>query len=408
MLDTLLHKEVLFRTHGKDLSFSLSMGLFSSNDIDTGSILLIDELIAHADIAAMDRVLDAGCGVGTLGITLKALYPGLEVTATDRDALALAVTAHNAEKNGTPIMTAPGLDTLIWDGDHDGFIGSEGSYDLVMTNIPAKAGAPVLKRFLQNGLFQLTDTGIFAFVIVDTLNSFAEQMCAELSCEIIHKHDGPRHTVFLLRRTEETVCPLDTGFPGVYARCTAEFSVGKSSYTLDTAYSIPGFDTVPYEAALGMAMAEKHVGTSLAVWNPGQGHAAVGLLKEGGVREVCLAGRDLLALLISRHSIARYGNGATVSIIHTHSITEFLSIWHMPHSQPQGLLVIFPDPIPLVPFRSLVESSYLVAEKKVNASIILASKSSVLAPFTRGLPGFILKGSKKKNGFRAIFLQNLY
>ncbi len=109
MIEHLINKKVRYRIGGKDLSFALSMGLFSSNAVDTGSDLFLHTILEHLDITAFTSLLDAGCGVGTIALAMKALYPHLEVTASDRDALALAVTHRNAEANDLAITTVPGL-----------------------------------------------------------------------------------------------------------------------------------------------------------------------------------------------------------------------------------------------------------------------------------------------------------
>ncbi len=411
MLDNMFNKEVHYRSHGKDLSFSLSMGLFSSNAIDAGSRLLIDTLIASVDLSKMNTALDAGCGVGTLCVTLKALFPNLDMTATDRDALALVVSEHNAQKNGLTISTAPGLDTLIYDEESGGFKGKEDHFDLIMTNIPAKAGAPVLNRFLQNGLSQLTDSGVFAFVIVDTLADYAQEMCEEFTQDIVLRHDGKRHSVFIIRKEPDIPYSSDTEFPGAYVRGREKFSLKKHSYTIDTVYNIPGFDTIPYDAAIGVKMASAQASESLTIWNPGQGHYAMGILiqdKKKRIGTVHLAGRDLLALKISEYSVKKKFPRVQIYIHHLHSIAECLTNRHMPLTDKKNLLIITPDPVPLVPFISLVESSQAITDKVIKSDMIIASRSSLMASFSKGITGFTLSDSKKKHGFRAILFKNLY
>ncbi|HEY6728539.1 MAG TPA: class I SAM-dependent methyltransferase, partial [Polyangiaceae bacterium] len=47
-------------------------------------------LLDQAQLAAAARVLDVGCGTGSLLIALKRAYPGLEAMGADPDAKALA------------------------------------------------------------------------------------------------------------------------------------------------------------------------------------------------------------------------------------------------------------------------------------------------------------------------------
>ena len=87
-------------------------------------------------------ILDLGCGTGVLGLALAKHYAA-ELTARDRDALALAVTAHNAASNGLACRTAGGVDTANLDGTREG-----GPFQLVVSNLPAKAGEPVLAHMI--------------------------------------------------------------------------------------------------------------------------------------------------------------------------------------------------------------------------------------------------------------------
>ena len=98
-----------------------------------------------ADAAERGRlrsILDLGCGTGVLGLALAKHYAA-ELTARDRDALALTVTAHNAAGNGVTCTTRGGLDTGNLDGTRE-----PGPFQLVVTNLPAKAGAPVLAHMM--------------------------------------------------------------------------------------------------------------------------------------------------------------------------------------------------------------------------------------------------------------------
>ena len=89
-ITALVNKQVPFKFHGEKLKFDLSMGLFSSFDIDAGSRLLLKTLAKHADLDnfensnASSNVIDTGCGTGVLGICLKKKYPGLNIRFQDR------------------------------------------------------------------------------------------------------------------------------------------------------------------------------------------------------------------------------------------------------------------------------------------------------------------------------------
>jgi 16S rRNA (guanine1207-N2)-methyltransferase len=389
-----MYKEIRYRFHGRDLFFALSMGLFSSNTIDSGSELLLKHLPELIKPDSVQRVLDTGCGTGVIGIALKSAFPHLEVDALDRDALAVAATRLNAEKNKLEISAYPGLDAQVLTPP---FLGSdhqltsiENAYDLIVSNIPAKAGYDGHVRFFRNGLANLAENGTLAIVIVDTLGERAEQIAAQLQAPITFKVDGPRHSVYFFSKPQLPVSH-ELSFPGSYKRQSCTFD----TYTLDTVYDIPGFDTPSFDEQL----MGKHVDisgcTGITCWNPRQGHAVLSLLAAHTIKQVHLAGRDLLALLISAHNIRRSRPECTIEIEHCISIDSI--------SHTEDALIILPDPIPNIPWTSQLD-------KLEGTSPILAvsAKSSTLSPLDKGLSGYKKRVSKKSRGFRVIVFNSLY
>ena len=73
------------------------------------------------------RALDLGCGAGAGALTLAALYPRAEVTATDINEKALRLAALNASLAGVPNVTFRNSDL---------FSDTEGTYDLIVANPP--------------------------------------------------------------------------------------------------------------------------------------------------------------------------------------------------------------------------------------------------------------------------------
>ena len=88
-----------FQFMGKKLSFYLSLGLFSSFGVDSGTRLLMKTIAKQNIIPKNGTILDSGCGTGTIALSIKKRFPELDVTATDRDALAIRFTGMNAELN---------------------------------------------------------------------------------------------------------------------------------------------------------------------------------------------------------------------------------------------------------------------------------------------------------------------
>lgn len=72
-------------------------------------VALKRRLIAQAQLAAGQRVLDLGAGTGTLTIMLKQTYPGAEVTGLDGDLAVLARAREKATAAGVRIRFDQGL-----------------------------------------------------------------------------------------------------------------------------------------------------------------------------------------------------------------------------------------------------------------------------------------------------------
>jgi ubiquinone/menaquinone biosynthesis C-methylase UbiE len=74
------------------------------------------ELVVQAELQPGDRVLDVGCGTGSLAILIKRLVPGVEVVGLDPDEKALARAARKARRAGVAIRFDRGFsDALDYD-----------------------------------------------------------------------------------------------------------------------------------------------------------------------------------------------------------------------------------------------------------------------------------------------------
>jgi SAM-dependent methyltransferase len=269
---------------GQSLRFALSQSLFSSHDIDRGSRLLLKAVCRRLPAASFGSVLDMGCGVGVLGLSLKKLYPQADLYLSDRDALALGFAGLNAGTNR--------LEPVRF-GGHLGFAGLEGEdFDLIVSNLPAKAGPPVLRHFLDTFSACLKPGGLFVLVIVNTL----EELVASGLREIVFRERGGEHTVFCCRRQAAS----GPGDLAPYIRGRFSFSARGRSYSLETVYNLPDFDTLGHETMAMLELLERFParGRTL-IWNPGQGH--IPLAVDGA--SLTLGSRDLLQLAVSARNL---------------------------------------------------------------------------------------------------------
>jgi ubiquinone/menaquinone biosynthesis C-methylase UbiE len=83
--------------------FDLLLPLYDPLTRLLGADALRRQLIERADVRPGQRVLDIGCGTGTLAIAAKTLCPGTEVSAIDPDARALERARRKAAKAGVTV-----------------------------------------------------------------------------------------------------------------------------------------------------------------------------------------------------------------------------------------------------------------------------------------------------------------
>lgn len=303
--DAYFHKTVSFNAWTHRLQFRTSQELFSSHDIDTGSKLLL-RTIVEGGYDGMKRILDLGCGYGALGLTLKSLYPDSLVHLTDRDALAVDYARQNAVLNGlddTQIYGSLGYDDVQRD-----------DFNLIVTNIPGKAGENVIAGLLQEARYYLAPGGLVAIVVVSPLESLVEKVLADTpGAAIILKRNRPGHTVFHYRFSGDHA-PLKPALSalerGIYHRQKATTRLDELEYTLQTAYGLKEFDSLSYGSQMlikALADLRGRDFTRVVVLNPGQGHVPAALWQLLHPQKIALVDRDLLALRYSHSNLVTNG-----------------------------------------------------------------------------------------------------
>lgn len=101
------------------------------------------ELLRQAAIEGNHRVLDIGCGTGTLVIAIKQRFPAAEITGIDPDPKALARARQKAERAGVAVRFEQGFAGELPFGD--------GSFDRVLSSfmfhhLPAEQREKVLRQ----------------------------------------------------------------------------------------------------------------------------------------------------------------------------------------------------------------------------------------------------------------------
>ena len=391
-----VNKTVSLRYFGKQSDFHLSHGLFSSNDVDAGTRLLLKALAARLDLPTLSSALDVGCGMGVIGVSIAQVAPAASVAFQDRDALAVAFARENAAANN--VRNADFLCGLALWG-----LG-ERVFDLVVSNLPAKAGRPVLESFFRSVPRTLTANGACAIVIVSPLEQLARDSIQASGCLLFHAESTGRHTVFLFRRPSIITVPEEPQESlAPYLRKRQRFSTGTIEYELETAYNLPDFDTLGYAAELAQEVLPPAAIKGKALfWNPGQGHLPVyaETKRPGGFTTVRLAGRDALEMAISERNLLSAGRKG----VQTFLVATEAGMAETVGAESIDMLCAFARAVPKAPWNfDLVQS----AEKLLcpGGLFLVAGESTEVFRVLDLCRGFKLQDSRKKFGFRAALLQ---
>jgi len=140
---------------GREYSIHSLPGVFSYDEIDEGTYLLIDNLIVPNGA----RVLDFGCGYGIIGLVASSLGAS-QVDMVDSNIMAVASTVENIHRNGLKGVSAFADDGLSWARDH--------TYNMLVSNPPFHNGKEVdysvAKVFIEQAHRVLINSGRLTLV----------------------------------------------------------------------------------------------------------------------------------------------------------------------------------------------------------------------------------------------------
>ncbi len=400
ILDYYSNKEVAFRFNGKSLSFFLSQSLFSSFDIDEGTKLLLKTLNKNSTAKSGSSILDMGCGTGVLGLSLKKSIPDCTVTLQDRDALASYFTQLNAEKNGISDVAIHTSLAFTCPSDK--------KYDLIVSNLPAKAGIPVLKHMMEELLFHLAGQGTGAVVIVSPLQEQLERILDGVPAAVSFRENTKDYSVFHFTKANEAeLLPKTEADPILpYIRRTDSYKVDTCTYPLTTVFGLPDFDTPPYDAVLfASALTRRKPEGNIFIWNPGQGHSAALLVSnaETEIQTLTLASRDVLQCEISAYNIKELKPSITIQ---TECCPAPLSaLWEEQKENRSYAWMMFSlsEPVEkkMIPAILSETEEVLLPE----GFLVFTGKSAHLSLLSKEHPKYTVIFSRKYRGFRILMLQ---
>lgn len=175
-------RELSYKYNSSFFIFYSDNGVFSKNNIDYGSRLLIETYLKENDINEK-RVLDVGCGYGFLGIMVSRVTDSY-VEMIDINKRAVHLTNMNIKrykdfKGKTYVSNV--------------YENVEGKYDIIITNPPIRIGKEKLLEILIGAFDHLEDNGLLYYVIrKDQGASSIKKILEEnsINVEIINRDKG--------------------------------------------------------------------------------------------------------------------------------------------------------------------------------------------------------------------------
>lgn len=296
-------KDVALTWNTRKTTFAVAQELFSSHEVDAGSRLLLRS-IDVASLPGRGHALDFGSGYGVLGLAWRDALPGWTVQLVDRDALAVEFSRWNAERLGFDdgsVTSRVGLGV-------DGTTGS--GCNLILWNVPGKAGEPVLRMLTADVVSALANGGLIALVVVNPLAPvIRDALRGDEHVSILLDEEHAEHTVIHARRDGIGTQQSDPFERGVFDRELGQFGVDDFEYDITPVVGLPEYDTYSFATQVvfdALRTVEGEVGAML-IMRPGQGHVPLVAANRFQPRRLTMVDRDQLALRASARALVDAG-----------------------------------------------------------------------------------------------------
>lgn len=166
---------------GSKITFTSDAGVFSKKYVDYGSQVLLENVIIQ-DI--VKNVLDVGCGYGAMGLSLAKVNENVNFDLVDVNLRALDLCRLNANNN--KINNVNVFESNVYSN-------VTGTYDLIISNPPIRAGKSVVHDILENSFKHLNKFGEIWVVIQKKQGApSAKNKLEEVfgNCEVVIRDKG--------------------------------------------------------------------------------------------------------------------------------------------------------------------------------------------------------------------------
>lgn len=139
--------------NGEMFRFTTDAGVFSKNDLDFGTRVLVEAL----DISDGDSVLDVGCGYGPIGLYVAKTYPEKQVWMIDVNERALSLAKENAAQNN--VQNVHIKKSYLFEQVE------KKDFSTIISNPPIRAGKAVVHQLFEDAYAHLAPGGELWIVI---------------------------------------------------------------------------------------------------------------------------------------------------------------------------------------------------------------------------------------------------
>ncbi|MCS4486593.1 class I SAM-dependent methyltransferase [Staphylococcus americanisciuri] len=150
-------KEIVYECYQQRLTLTTDAGVFSKDQVDFGSDLLIRTFLNENPSGQPKYIADVGCGYGPIGLMLAKVAPHDQLTMLDVNHRALDLARKNAKRNQIDNVTIQESDGLAEVND--------ASQHYILTNPPIRAGKQVVHGILEDAYDKLIQDGALYVVI---------------------------------------------------------------------------------------------------------------------------------------------------------------------------------------------------------------------------------------------------
>ena len=169
---------------GKNFTFKSCPDVFSKNQLDYGSLVLVRSVIEHQDLFT-GKIMDMCCGYGTIAILLSN-FISAEYYLSDINSTAVELAKYNVSKNGKNIDTDKIFVGNLFDEVSE-------TFNHIVSNPPIKVGKKYLLDFVNQSFEKLEKDGTLTLVIKKNLGAGSlKDYLTELfgNCEIWERDKG--------------------------------------------------------------------------------------------------------------------------------------------------------------------------------------------------------------------------